>query len=105
MGHQKEITQFDMQSMGKKCARNYSKDVSAGVLTRLVKKLNSSSAIQDVNQRGKHGKPESWFKVVRFKIWSRVWQSYQSILHIMVAKKSVNALTLAPGLTKSQLWQ
>ena len=48
-----------MPSMGKKCARNYSKDVSAGVLTRLVKKLNSSSAIQDVNQRGKHGKPES----------------------------------------------
>ena len=57
-----------MPSMGKKCARNYSNDISAGVLTRLVKKLNSSSAIQDVNQRVKHGKPESSFKVVRFKI-------------------------------------
>lgn len=41
---------------------------------------------------------------LRFEV-SRVWQSYQSILHITVAKKSVNALTLAPGLTKSQLWQ
>lgn len=72
--------------------------VSAEVLARLVKKeINSDGVIKNIDERGKHDK-----QVV---ISETATEDLKTFFAKLPKYTSINVLTLAPSVTKSELWK
>ena len=79
--------------------------VSAEVLARLVKKeINSDGVIKNIDERGKHDKQVIISETVTedLKTFFAKLPKYTSYYG---CEKSTNVLTLAPSVTKSELWK
>ena len=91
----------------KVCKRLFERthDVSAGLLARLIKKkINSNGAIENIDERGKHGKQVIISETVTEDLKNFVAKLPKYKSHY-VREKSANVLTFAPGVTTSKLWK